>query len=159
MSWTLKSLMLPLMLLCMWQLQQEGAHACRCAQLNLQQAFCQVDVVIEAEVVGVTVGGGFIPIKYDIQLNKLFKGPRKNFDSIYTASSSASCGITLNIGVNYLLMGRLQSDGSLHISSCDFFKRWQDLSVIQKECVLQGCACKWPDRVLVARPSAGGPTS
>ncbi|XP_061606132.1 metalloproteinase inhibitor 2-like [Phyllopteryx taeniolatus] len=146
MSWTLKTLMLPLMLLCLWQLQQEGAHACRCPQLHLQQAFCQADVVIKAMVVGVTVGGGFKPIKYDIKLSKLFKGPRKNFDSIYTASSSASCGITLTNGVNYLLMGRLQSDGSLHISSCDFFKRWQDLSIIQKggvlQCYQKGCDCK-----------------
>ncbi|XP_061701095.1 metalloproteinase inhibitor 2-like [Syngnathoides biaculeatus] len=141
MSWTLTGFVL----LCLWRLQRDGANACRCAPSHPQQVFCQADVVIKAKVVGVTTSGRFEPVKYNINVTKLFKGPKMNFDAIYTAPSSAACGITLAKGL-YLLMAHLGSDGSLHISSCDFFKRWADLSLFQKEGVLRryqkGCDCK-----------------
>lgn len=37
---------------------------------------------------------------------QMFKGPERNFDAVYTASSSAICGVTLKKGTMYLLMGK-----------------------------------------------------
>ncbi|XP_061702017.1 metalloproteinase inhibitor 2-like [Syngnathoides biaculeatus] len=145
MSWLLNRFMLPLVLLFCRGLQENGAQACTCLLLHPQQVFCQVDVVIKAKVVSTTADGGLNPIKYDIQQIKNFKGPEKVFAAVYTASSSAACGITLTNGVEYLLMARLQSDGSLYITSCDFHQPWDDMSATQKS-LLQlygmGCDCK-----------------
>ncbi|XP_061604328.1 metalloproteinase inhibitor 2-like [Phyllopteryx taeniolatus] len=140
MSWMVKSFLL----LYLWRLQ-EGAQACTCGPRHPQEVFCQSDVVITAKVVGAKADGSLNPIKYDIQPIKIFKGPQRLFAVIYTASSSAACGITLTNGAEYLLMARLQSDGSLYITSCDFYQPWYDLSAMQKR-LLQlygmGCDCK-----------------
>ncbi|XP_057673907.1 metalloproteinase inhibitor 2-like [Corythoichthys intestinalis] len=135
-----------LVLLCAWW-QQEGAQACSCSGLHPQQAFCYSDVVMKAKVVGVTVDGelpGYI--KYDINQTKMYKGPNKNFDAIYTASDSAMCGVELNNGTEYFIMGRLRSNGSLHINLCSFLSvPWEITKAMQKKSVLQqyqmGCGC------------------
>ncbi|XP_061702905.1 metalloproteinase inhibitor 2-like [Syngnathoides biaculeatus] len=140
---TLKVLVLPLVLLCSWK----EAQGCSCAATHPQQAFCQADVVIKAKVVGGKADGDFIkPIKYDIKQTKMFKGPDKDFDAIYTAPTSSLCGVTLAKGIEYLIAGRLESDGSLHVTLCNFLEPWDVLSATQKKSLVQryqmGCDCK-----------------
>ncbi|XP_077415340.1 metalloproteinase inhibitor 2-like [Vanacampus margaritifer] len=147
MSWTVKSFVLPLVLLYLWRLQ-EGTQACSCGTTHPQQAFCQADVVIKAKVVGKKVDDDFFkPIKYDIKQTKMFKGPNKNFDAIYTAPTSSLCGVTLAKGVEYLITGRLKSNSSsLHVNLCNFHEPWEKLSATQKKSLVQryemGCDCK-----------------
>ncbi|XP_061556951.1 metalloproteinase inhibitor 2-like, partial [Phycodurus eques] len=158
MSWMVRSFVLPLLLLCLWGLQ-EGSHACSCVARHPQQVFCQADVVIKATVVGKTdvslkrsvVNPGLLnpgvidPIKYDLKQTKMFKGPKKLFGAIYTGLNSAACGVNLANGIEYILMGRLHSDGSLHISLCDLYQPWDDLSATQKSLLKRyemGCDCK-----------------
>nr|XP_061805742.1 metalloproteinase inhibitor 2-like [Nerophis lumbriciformis] len=103
MSWLLKNLVLPLMLLCFWG---QGAQACLCFPLHPQEAFCQSAVVITAKVGKLKDDNDFgQPIKYDIQLTRTFKGPERLFHAIYTASSAAACGVILSKDTEYLLMG------------------------------------------------------
>ncbi|XP_061556946.1 metalloproteinase inhibitor 2-like [Phycodurus eques] len=145
MTWLMKSFVLPLALLFSWGLKEEGAQACTCLPMHPQEVFCQADVVIAAKVVGGKADGSLNPIKYDIQQITNFKGPERLFHAIYTPSSSAACGITLTNGVDYLLMARLQSDGSLYITSCDFYQPWDNLSATQKRLLHLyglGCDCK-----------------
>ncbi|XP_077474326.1 metalloproteinase inhibitor 2-like isoform X2 [Stigmatopora argus] len=128
-------------------LRQEGAQACSCSALHPQQAFCRSDVVMKATVVGATeVGDNFQYIKYDINQTKMYKGPNKDFDAIYTGSNPMACGVELNNGTEYLIMGRLKPDGSLHIDLCSFLSvPWEISRVMQKKSVLKlyqmGCAC------------------
>ncbi|XP_061892314.1 metalloproteinase inhibitor 2-like [Entelurus aequoreus] len=144
MNW-MKCCVFPLVLLCMWQLQ-EGAQACSCAPLHPQMAFCQADVVIKAKVVAGKVVGEFNnSIKYDIKQTKMFKGPDGHFDTIYTASNPSTCGVTLTKGVEYYITGRLNSDGTLHVSLCNYVEPWESMSVIQKKLVqryTKGCGCQ-----------------
>ncbi|XP_077425528.1 metalloproteinase inhibitor 2-like [Vanacampus margaritifer] len=144
MSW--KNLVLPLVLLC-WGLQEEGAQACTCLPVHPQQVFCQKDVVvIKAKVIGVMPGTHVEErlTKYDIEQTKNLKGS-KLFAAIYTPASSAACGVTLTKGTEYLLMGRLQSDGMLHISACDIYQPWDALGATQKKLLYwfykKGCDC------------------
>ncbi|XP_057673630.1 metalloproteinase inhibitor 2-like [Corythoichthys intestinalis] len=143
MSWTVASSVL--VLLCWWGLQ-EGTHACTCLPRHPQEIFCQSDVVITAKVGKVKDDGDFDqPIKYDIELTRTFKGPERLFHAIYTASSSAACGVILSKDTEYLLMARLHPDGTLHISSCDFYQPWRALTYTQKSLLdryQQGCNCK-----------------
>ncbi|XP_054615508.1 metalloproteinase inhibitor 2-like [Dunckerocampus dactyliophorus] len=146
MSWTVKSLVLPLVLLCMWRMQ-EGAQACTCGPVHPQTAFCQADVVIKAQVLARKLVGGFDkPVKYDLKQIKMFKGPNRGVDAIYTPASSAACGVTLTNGVEYLISGRLAPDGSLHGTVCDFIVPWDSLSVSQKTNLVEhykkGCDCQ-----------------
>ncbi|XP_051905558.1 metalloproteinase inhibitor 2-like [Hippocampus zosterae] len=134
-----------LLLLCLWGLQEEGAQACSCFPMHPQQLYCQTDVtVIKAKVVGVTPGGQRSLTKYDIKLMKTFKGAEKLFTAVHTGPNSAACGVTLTKGVEYLLTGRLQSDGSLHIHLCDIHQPWKDLSIMRKHLLYhygEGCDC------------------
>nr|XP_057927701.1 metalloproteinase inhibitor 2-like [Doryrhamphus excisus] len=145
MTWTVKSCVLPLVLLSMWWLQ-EGAAACLCAAVHLQTAYCNADVVIKVTVKGKTSGDFGKPTKYDVKLIKTFKGPKRSFDAIYTPSFPAACGVTLTKGVDYLITGKLAPDGSLHITLCDFIAPWKRLCKTQKGNLLKGykkgCDCK-----------------
>ncbi|XP_061703157.1 metalloproteinase inhibitor 2-like [Syngnathoides biaculeatus] len=134
-----------LLLLCFWQLQ-EGVQACTCLPEHPQEVYCRSDVVIRAKVVGVSKGGpGFFDsVKYHLDLIRVFKGPKKYYDAIYTASSSAACGVYLEVDVEYLLMASLRPDGTLFISSCDYFQPWKSLTTTQKKLLKhypKGCAC------------------
>ncbi|XP_061892573.1 metalloproteinase inhibitor 2-like [Entelurus aequoreus] len=144
MSW-MKCCVFPLVLLCMWRLQ-EGAQACTCAPVHPQTAFCQADVVILAKVVSKMAGvTEFADIKYTIDQTKMFKGPQKIIDAIYSAPFSAACGVTLTVGEQYFITGRLISDGSLHVSLCNYVVPWESMSATQKilvERYMMGCDCK-----------------
>nr|XP_057905845.1 metalloproteinase inhibitor 2-like [Doryrhamphus excisus] len=146
MSWT-AGLVLPLVLLCTWRLQ-EAVQACTCGDsVHPQTAFCQADVVIKAKVLGRKLVGGIEEsVKYDIKQMQMFKGPRRNIDAVYTPSSSAACGVSLNNNVEYLLTGRLASNGLLHVGLCDFMTPWDNLSASQKTNLVahykMGCACQ-----------------
>ncbi|XP_049601589.1 metalloproteinase inhibitor 2-like [Syngnathus scovelli] len=145
MSW--KNFVLPLVLLTLWGLQEEGVQACSCFPTHPQQLYCQADVVvIKAKIVGVMPGeqGKNRLTKYDIKQIKTFKGPMQFFDAIYTGANSALCGVSLTEGTEYLLMGRLHLDGSLHLSLCDFYQPLEALSNIQKHLLYhygKGCVC------------------
>ncbi|XP_077360356.1 metalloproteinase inhibitor 2-like [Festucalex cinctus] len=144
MSW--KTFVLPLLLLCLWVVMEEGAQACTCFPIHPQQLYCQTDVVIRAKVMGVIPGaqGKGRPTKYDIKHLTTFKGIKKHFVAISTGPNSAACGVTLTKGTEYLLMGKLQSDGTLHVSQCDFHEPWNSLSPTQKKLLAlyaEGCSC------------------
>ncbi|XP_061892577.1 metalloproteinase inhibitor 2-like [Entelurus aequoreus] len=141
MSW-MKCCVFPLVLLCMWQLQ-EGAHACSCLLTHPQTSFCQSDVVIRAKVVAKKTGGGkYNNVKYDIKHIATFRGPEKLFGTIYTASNSAACGVRLTKGVEYFITGQIKSDGSLHVSLCNYIVPWKSSHKILVERYSMGCDCK-----------------
>ncbi|XP_040919397.1 metalloproteinase inhibitor 2b [Toxotes jaculatrix] len=154
MTWTVSSCFVTLAILFLWRVE-EIAEACSCSPAHPQQAFCSADVVIRARVVGaqeVEVGNNIYgnpikQIKYDIKQTKMFKGPNQDIDAIYTASSSAMCGVTLETsGKEYLITGRLEADGKMHITLCHFIEPWDALSDIQRKSLTQryamGCDCR-----------------
>ncbi|KAK6312361.1 hypothetical protein J4Q44_G00180250 [Coregonus suidteri] len=110
--------------------------------LHPQQAFCNADVVIMAKVVGVNVGSN---TKYDIQQIKMFKGPDRVIHAIFTASSPAACGVTLETNKEYLFIGKLVT-GRMYATQCGYNMPWEDLSATQKKCLTRryqsGCNCK-----------------
>ncbi|KAK2833413.1 hypothetical protein Q5P01_017302 [Channa striata] len=154
MTWTVNSCFVTLAILFLWRVE-EVAEACSCSPVHPQQAFCNADVVIRAKVVGkqeVEVGNNIYgypitQIKYDIKQLKMFKGPTQDIDAIYTASSSTVCGVTLDSnGKEYLITGKLNSDGKMHVTLCQFIKPWEELTETQKKSLTQryemGCDCK-----------------
>ncbi|KAH0517915.1 Metalloproteinase inhibitor 2 [Microtus ochrogaster] len=87
-------------------------------------------------------------IQYEIKQIKMFKGPDKDIEFIYTAPSSAVCGVTLDVGgkKEYLIAGKAEGDGKMHITLCDFIVPWDTLSTTQKKSLnhryQMGCECK-----------------
>ncbi|XP_061741155.1 metalloproteinase inhibitor 2-like [Nerophis ophidion] len=140
MSW-MKCCVFPLVLLCMWQLQ-EGAQACRCFPVHPQVAFCESDVVIKAKVLAITTAGEFDDIKYDIQLQKILRGPIKNYDTIYTVGAYVPCSVTLTLGVEYFIIGPLNANGALYVSYCNYIVPWKNSHEILVERYRMGCDCK-----------------
>lgn len=132
------------------------AEACSCAPVHPQQAFCNSDVVIRAKViaknmvdVGSDVYGNPVRrLKYDIKPIKTFKGPSQDIDAIYTAPISALCGVTLETAdqPEYLITGKLEKEGTLYVTLCDFIEPWEAMSPIQRKSLTQryemGCGCK-----------------
>uniref|UniRef100_A0A8C2ZSW5 Metalloproteinase inhibitor 2 n=1 Tax=Cyclopterus lumpus TaxID=8103 RepID=A0A8C2ZSW5_CYCLU len=135
MTWTANSCVVTLVILFLWRVE-EIAEACSCSPAHPQQAFCNSDVVIRAKVVGKQEVDRF---KYDVKQIKSFKGPAQDIDAIYTAPTSAVCGVSLeHNGKEYLITD------AHHL--CDFLEPWETLSATQKKSLTQryemGCECK-----------------
>ncbi|XP_078427265.1 metalloproteinase inhibitor 2a [Cetorhinus maximus] len=155
MSATVSSLVATLFLLLALRVEQI-AEACSCAPIHPQQAFCNADVVIRAKVVankevnsGNDIYGNPIQkIQYEIKQTKMFKGPEHNIEYIFTATSSAVCGVMLETSgkKEYLITGKLGKDGKMLITLCDFIMQWDMLTPTQKKSLNQryqmGCDCK-----------------
>ncbi|XP_053565300.1 LOW QUALITY PROTEIN: metalloproteinase inhibitor 2-like [Bombina bombina] len=131
-------------------------EACSCSPVHPQQAFCNADIVIRAKAIsgkevdsGNDVYGNPIKkIQYEIKQIKMFKGPDKDIEFIFTAPSSAMCGVTLETSgkKEYLIAGKAEGDGKMYITLCDFIFPWHSLSATQKKSLSQryemGCECK-----------------
>ncbi|XP_068193504.1 metalloproteinase inhibitor 2-like [Antennarius striatus] len=154
MTWTTNSCFVTLAVLFVWRVE-EIAQACSCSLAHPQQAFCNSDVVIRARLIGeveVDVGNDIYGnpikrIKYDIKQIKMFKGPSQDIDAIYTAPSSAVCGVSLDTnGKEFLITGKLEADGTMHVTLCDFIQPWESTSATQRKSLTQryamGCDCK-----------------
>ncbi|XP_045076970.1 metalloproteinase inhibitor 2-like isoform X2 [Coregonus clupeaformis] len=143
MTWSASSCFFTLFVLYLWRVG-DIAEACKCRTPHPQQAFCNADVVIRAKVVGVKLVSGNI-LKYDIQQIKMFKGPDRVIHAIFTASSPAACGVTLEINKEYLFIGMLET-GRMYITLCGYNLPWEDLSAGQKKNLnhryQSGCDCK-----------------
>ncbi|VFV37510.1 metalloproteinase inhibitor 2 [Lynx pardinus] len=151
-----RSLRLALGLLLLLGTLLRRADACSCSPVHPQQAFCNADVVIRAKAVSVKevdsgndiYGNPIKRIQYEIKQIKMFKGPDKDIEFIYTAPSSAVCGVSLDIGgkKEYLIAGKAEGNGKLHITLCDFIVPWDTLSTTQKKSLnhryQMGCECK-----------------
>ncbi|XP_061561667.1 metalloproteinase inhibitor 2a isoform X1 [Phycodurus eques] len=144
-----------LALLLVWR-AEELAEACSCAPVHPQQAFCNADVVIRAKVVGERevdsgndiYGNPIKRIQYDVKQIKMFKGPSQDIDTIFTAPVSAVCGVTLDTSgkKEYLISGKSDAGGQMHVTLCDYIMPWDLLSNTQKKSLTQryqmGCECK-----------------
>ncbi|KAF6732519.1 Metalloproteinase inhibitor 2 [Oryzias melastigma] len=155
MTWTTNSCLVTLAVLLVWR-AEEIAEACSCSPAHPQQAFCNSDVVIRAKLVGRqevdagndVYGNTIKRIKYDIKQIKMFKGPSHDIDAIYTAPSSALCGVSMDTNgkKEYLITGKLETDGTMHVTLCDFIDEWEALTATQKKNLIQryesSCDCK-----------------
>uniref|UniRef100_A0A5F9DCZ5 Metalloproteinase inhibitor 2 n=1 Tax=Oryctolagus cuniculus TaxID=9986 RepID=A0A5F9DCZ5_RABIT len=89
-----------------------------------------------------------IPGRHTSRPRRMFKGPDKDIEFIYTAPSSAVCGVSLDVGgkKEYLIAGKAEGDGRMHITLCDFIVPWDSLSSTQKKSLnhryQMGCECK-----------------
>ncbi|XP_042562780.1 metalloproteinase inhibitor 2-like [Clupea harengus] len=147
------SIFATLVVLLLWRVK-EIAEACSCSPVHPQQAFCNADVVIRAKVVGRkeiasgndVYGNPIKRIQYDIKQIKMFKGPGQAVEAIFTAPTSAMCGVTLEAdSKEYLITGKMESDG-VHVTLCDFVEPWSDLTHTQTLSLNQryqsGCDCR-----------------
>ncbi|XP_037544954.1 metalloproteinase inhibitor 2 [Nematolebias whitei] len=149
MTLMMKTCFFSLAILFLWQVQ-DGAEACSCVNIPPEQVFCRADMVFRATVRGrrlVDTGNGPMKsVRYDVQVTKLFKGSSRHFDAVYTSSSVGACGATLNVGEQpYVLTGRMDADGAVHITMCDFHALWDDLTFAQRrnlnQCGQSACVC------------------
>ncbi|XP_066497665.1 metalloproteinase inhibitor 2b [Hoplias malabaricus] len=144
----------PLLVFLLWRLG-DVADACSCSPLHPQQAYCNADVVIRAKVVGQQVlvsgndsyGNAIKKIQYDVKQIKMFKGPDQEITAIFTPHISAMCGVSLESnGKEYLITGKLKSDGTVDVIMCDFIKPWTSLTTAQKKGFEtrydMGCGCR-----------------
>ncbi|GMT22554.1 hypothetical protein PFISCL1PPCAC_13851, partial [Pristionchus fissidentatus] len=85
--------------------------ACRCAQLPAKDAFCRAGWVSRVRVgqsITVQIEGGFDGRQFGVEHVEVFKNSNNETalpNIVHTSSSSASCGISLDVGEEYLLSG------------------------------------------------------
>ncbi|WKY10915.1 hypothetical protein Q1695_002903 [Nippostrongylus brasiliensis] len=98
-------------------------YACKCRKLPSKEAFCNSDFVSHIKVTAVNKNGADSETPpqtvYTVTHVSILKKPNGTQlpNTISTSSSSASCGVTLEIGKEYLIAGSCE-DGSLHSGSC-----------------------------------------
>ncbi|XP_023387403.1 metalloproteinase inhibitor 2 [Pteropus vampyrus] len=128
----------------------EGVSGTLLTSVPLCFAVIRAKVVSEKEVdSGNDIYGNPIKrIQYEIKQIKMFKGPDKDIEFIYTAPSSAICGVSLDVGgkKEYLIAGKAEGNGKMYITLCDFIVPWDTLSTTQKKSLnhryQMGCECK-----------------
>uniref|UniRef100_A0A8C3G3L9 Metalloproteinase inhibitor 2 n=1 Tax=Cyclopterus lumpus TaxID=8103 RepID=A0A8C3G3L9_CYCLU len=126
---------------------EEIAEACSCSPAHPQQAFCNSDVGNERFT-------SYTYLQYESKCSVLclncqsFKGPAQDIDAIYTAPTSAVCGVSLeHNGKEYLITGTTLTTFKYYAHHlCDFLEPWETLSATQKKSLTQryemGCECK-----------------
>ncbi|KAM4717579.1 metalloproteinase inhibitor 2-like [Anableps anableps] len=154
MSCTMNSCLVALAILFLWRVE-ELAEACSCTPVHPQQAYCNSEVAIRARVVGMqevesgndVYGNPIKRLRFDVKQYKMFRGPTGVINAVYTAPSSALCGVTMETnGTPYLITGKLEGNGTMHVTLCDFVKKWETLNGMQMNSLSQryedNCDCK-----------------
>uniref|UniRef100_A0A8K9VEI4 Metalloproteinase inhibitor 2 n=1 Tax=Oncorhynchus mykiss TaxID=8022 RepID=A0A8K9VEI4_ONCMY len=140
MTWSVSSCFITLVVLFLWRVD-DITEACTCMSAHPQRAFCNADVVIRAKVVGVKAVSG--NTNYDVKQIEMFKGPNQD---IHVISTGGPCRAFLEINKEYLFTGKLETDGTMHVTLCDFIESWEAMSATQKKSLTQryesGCKCK-----------------
>ncbi|GMS94968.1 hypothetical protein PENTCL1PPCAC_17143 [Pristionchus entomophagus] len=103
------------------------SFACKCAQRPAKEAFCSADWVSRARIaqsVTVQIDGGFDGTQFGVEHVEIFSSPNNETflpQIVHTASSSAACGLALDVGEEYLLSGSMTNE-TLHVTSCGQIK-------------------------------------
>ncbi|XP_038668596.1 metalloproteinase inhibitor 3-like [Scyliorhinus canicula] len=132
---------------------QEVVNGCTCLPVHPQIAFCNSDIVIRVLVTSKTLVSSndmeHDTVQYAVTQEKMYKGfeKKKMVEYVYTASSSAACGVELETNVQYLITGQLGIQGKVHIGLCNWIVPWDDLTSMQKRNVKwnkyeTGCSCQ-----------------
>ncbi|KAL3880709.1 hypothetical protein ACJMK2_032929 [Sinanodonta woodiana] len=124
------------------------ATGCMCSQLNLDVEMCNPDVtVVRAKVIDAEsqfIDNEIYDIltqqrerrSYRLQLQNLYKtGPNEieRNESVFKTASTieeSMCGFTLELGVDYLLIGTVNDMGDFSTNLC-WLSPWEDLSESQ----------------------------
>uniref|UniRef100_A0A914CC63 NTR domain-containing protein n=1 Tax=Acrobeloides nanus TaxID=290746 RepID=A0A914CC63_9BILA len=90
---------------------------CKCIPPTQNMAYCRAQWISKANILKQVDANG--TIIYNVQHLKIFKNITKDIpNEIYTANSTAACGVTSLLEKNeYLLVGIINS-GKLYINSC-----------------------------------------
>ncbi len=88
---------------------------CRCAQLTLDRYFLEADIVVVARITAVdslaadAMAGERVAVTFDAQFNqgRAFKGD-VGTHRFLTPTTTASCGVPIEVGATYLLFATLQ---------------------------------------------------
>jgi len=143
-----------------WLSTEGQADACTCLPPDMNRSYDNADHVVHARVVlSLGVSGGqrrYLAVTEEAA----FKGclPAQQFVVLQTASQSAACGVTLQVGQSYLLHGQALAPmlglPRLGIFLCDANVLWSDLSAEHRNyldtrfvCCGGKCACFNSDEV------------
>uniref|UniRef100_A0A8W8LN70 NTR domain-containing protein n=1 Tax=Magallana gigas TaxID=29159 RepID=A0A8W8LN70_MAGGI len=86
-------------------------EACSCIPTHPQEQFCNSDFVVRARILSRTVTGStdlFENVFYTVLISQNYKGGTRIgsiSQRIYTAPHSASCGVSFQIGRQYIIAG------------------------------------------------------
>nr|XP_022300480.1 metalloproteinase inhibitor 3-like [Crassostrea virginica] len=125
-------------------------EACKCFLSHPQTNFCRSDYVIKARILGESNVDNFRK-KYKVQVLVNYKsGYTRPFrDSVIwisTATQSAACGVTFDIGNTYVITGSI-SNGEFNTHTCTWNSKVTDLTSFQRNALQNGiyrdnCNCK-----------------
>ncbi|HEY0714990.1 MAG TPA: hypothetical protein VGF45_20080 [Polyangia bacterium] len=96
------------------------ATACTCPLLTPAQYIANSHTIFEGTAVSrrQTSANGLEIDHYEFRVARHWKGTAHTTTVVQTSASSASCGRSFEIGRTYLLLGRLNSDGTLTDGLC-----------------------------------------
>ncbi|KAJ1531850.1 hypothetical protein ONE63_000501 [Megalurothrips usitatus] len=126
------------------------AAACMCLPAHPQEQFCRADFAVLAEVVSSQDEDGGMLRRYQVAVKRTFKGGSAarillKEAGVVTPASDGMCGVTLEAGSAYLLMGRAHGRQP-YLSLCDAPTPWRRVTVRQRKGLRQqyghSCGCK-----------------
>lgn len=125
------------------------AQGCMCSFAHPQEQFCRAHFAVLAKVVQSKEEDNYRR-RYEVAVKRTFKGGSEarlliKEAGIVAAYVESLCGVTLDEGETYLLMGRVY-DGQPTVTLCDFPTVWRKVTVRQRKGLRQqyaaSCSCK-----------------
>lgn len=106
------------------------ARACKCAQLSVAERVSSAVAIFEGRVrdrqeIAADADFGAVGARYDFDVTRVWKGRAAERRSITTGLSSASCGISYDVGKTYLVVAS-GSDEELLTDTCNGLPPWDD---------------------------------
>ncbi|XP_026476558.1 tissue inhibitor of metalloproteinase-like [Ctenocephalides felis] len=123
-----------------------SSDACSCMPMHPQEQFCKADYVIVARVMKRHFTHSNDQVVYKLQILQEYKMSEKaphylKSGRLVSSSSDSMCGVQLQVGETYVIMGRNRS----LLSLCDFYRPYRSLTTVMKRGILgmyaKGCQC------------------
>ncbi len=119
------SLVIPAVLAALFTLVPSPAEACSCMAQGFEEARSGAAAIFEGRVDAIEPIGGQLRVRFHV--TQAWRGVEHESVELLTASNSAACGYTFEIGQHYLVYAG-QDDASLTVSLCSRTARMDDAS-------------------------------
>ncbi|XP_013882978.1 metalloproteinase inhibitor 2 [Austrofundulus limnaeus] len=127
MTQMMKSYFITLAILFLLRVEAGAEGVCQCPlTMPPLQALCESEAVIKLYVTGKEEVDNGAMIKYNVHAFEVYKGPDGRIDAVYSPLE-CTADLQTNLAL-YIITGSLEADGTVHITSCNFIKRWDELS-------------------------------
>jgi len=123
----------------------DSTDACSCLRREPEAHYCHSEFVAVLKI-GTSHEESEFQFYYDFTVEQVLRSTEKGKKSlttnrILTASNSALCGVSLQEGKQYVIVGYTDTEGNARIGLCNYYGLWSDVTDDVRTGFLGGYKC------------------